>query len=487
MLQGRIVAALSSGLLALSFGLLGGCVEQESNQPTAADWKVIKQNILKKAPSPKYKVNADLEGKVTYIGLDVDRDKVRPGQPFTLTHYWKVNKPVPGWRLFVHLNDPSMSGKNFVNADHKPIGGRYPVTLWKAGEIIRDAHKVTLSGKWNKPMVYVYTGLWKGKLRMKPKGPSDGQNRVLAAKIPVDVSGVKGGKGAERKRVVALRTDKPVKLDGKLNDPVWQKAPSTGAFVDPMSGGEAKVKTEAKLAWNDKYLYVAFHNVDKDIWSKLRKRDDKLWTQEAVEMFIDADGDGEDYVELQVNPAGTIFDSYLPKYRKNDNAWNSKMKVAVEVNGTLNKRDDADESWTVEMAIPWADTKGKGKGDVKLPPRPGDVWRVNFFRLDRPEEKRQLAAAWSAPQVGDFHKLDRFGELVFADAAGKVPKAADKGNSDKAKQKAEPKGKKKAAAPTPSKGSGGTAGKVVRIANPQGSRTVHSLHEAKPVLPAKVK
>ena len=106
-----------------------------------------------------------------------------------------------------------------------------------------------------------------------------------------------------------------MKLDGKLDEAVWKDAASTGDFVRTMDGMKPDQKTTAKVLYDDKNLYVAFEMEDKDVWSTLTKPDDKLWTQEAVEMFIDADGDGKTYVELQANPKGAIFDSYLPAYR----------------------------------------------------------------------------------------------------------------------------------------------------------------------------
>ena len=151
-------------------------------------------------------------------------------------------------------------------------------------------------------------------------------------------------------------------------------------------------------------------------------------------MMIDADGDGKTYVELQVAPERHVFDSYLPEYRKYEDtidpkrkpfSWNSKMNAAVTVDGTLNKRDDQDKGWTVEMAIPLADVKGMDdKAALKLPPSVGDVWRVNLFRMDMPQGKPQQASGWSPPMVGDFHALDKFGELVFGDEKGSVPPPA---------------------------------------------------------------
>jgi hypothetical protein len=427
-----------------------GCVEQEPARPTEEDVKIIKQNILAQAPAMKHKVNADLEGKVVYLGLDVDRELIKPAEQFKLTHYWKVIKPVDDWEIFVHLNGPQKS--SFINADHKAIGGRYPASRWKAGEIIRDEQTISLPGDWKEPKLFIHTGMWKGRLRMKVKGPQDDENRILAATLTVAVSAA-AAQAAAPKRLVATRAKKAPKIDGKLDDEVWAKAASTGSFVDTLTGGAAGFRTEAKVAWDDSFLYVAFQNQDDDVWSTLKKRDDKLWTQEVVEVFIDANGDGKDYIELQVNPHNAVFDSYLPKHRDNQNDWNSKLKSAVVVEGTLDKRDDRDKGWTVEIAIPWADTKGRGDYELKLPPAVGDTWRINLFRMELPKNKPQLAGAWSPPLIGDFHKLDRFGQLVFGDEEGKAPekKAEPKKEEKKAEAKTDPEP---------------TAGNVVRMATP---------------------
>ena len=259
-------------------------------------------------------------------------------------------------------------------------------------------------------------------------GPHDAEGRVLAATVPVSAS---QAAPEPRRRYVARMVTKPPKIDGKLDDAAWASAPTTGPFVNTLTGAPVPQKTEAKLLWDKKFLYIGIENADADVWAKLDKRDDKLWTEEADEIMIDADGNGRTYVELQVAPNGNLFDTYLPERRKYEDtinpkmkpfSWNSKMIAKVRVDGTLNKREDQDKRWTTEIAIPLEDVKGMDdKSAVKLPPTPGDVWRVNLYRMDVPAGKPQQAAGWSPPMVGDFHALDRFGELVFGDAAGVVP------------------------------------------------------------------
>jgi len=422
--------------------LVGACVEQDEDKPSEDDMKVAKQSILTTAPTPKYAVNADLDGKLVYLGLDSDAVPIEPGKDVKITHYWKLVAPAgDGWRIFTHVEGPNH--QNFINADHTPVKGKYPVSAWKSGDIIKDEQTIRLPPNWPHQTVYVYTGLWRGSARLPIKtGAHDNEGRVLAAQIPVKAS---QAAPPPRKRYVARmlpKGTKPPTIDGKLDDAAWASAPWTGPFVNTLTGAALPQKTEAKLLWDSKFLYVAFDNEDTDVWSNLTKRDDKLWTQEADELMIDADGNGKTYVELQVAPTGAVFDTYLPEYRKYEDAvdpkkkqfsWNSKINAKVQVNGTLNKHDDQDKGWTVELALPLEDVKGLDKEQaVHIPPQPGDVWRVNMYRMDMPQGKPQQASGWSPPMVGDFHALDKFGELVFADdkgATAPAPAAMAAGNT----------------------------------------------------------
>ena len=252
----------------------------------------------------------------------------------------------------MHLEAPG-SNRSHLNADHVPIGGKYPVGAWKKGDIIRDIHRVSVPGNWAAPAVEIYVGLWKGKVRLKTTGgPHDADNRVRVATIPVEgAAGAPTAATPPKRMVVTKVKDGAIKIDGKLDEAEWATARTTGPFVKSMDGAAAESRGEARLLWDDKNLYVAFQLEDKDVWATKTARDDKLWTEEAVEVFLNADGDSATYVELQVNPKNVVFDSFLPKYRENQNDFDAGMKTAVVVDGTVDKRDDADKGWTVEMQI----------------------------------------------------------------------------------------------------------------------------------------
>ena len=138
--------------LLVSVSALAACVEQDDDKPSVDDMEAAKQNVLTTAPTPRYPVNADLDGKVVYLGLDVDPVPVEPGKDVTLTHYWKlVASPGDGWRTFTHVEGPGK--QSFINADHTPVRGKYPVGAWKAGDIVRDAHTIRLPPNWMKKSV----------------------------------------------------------------------------------------------------------------------------------------------------------------------------------------------------------------------------------------------------------------------------------------------------------------------------------------------
>ena len=64
---------------------------------------------------------------------------------------------------------------------------------------------------------------------------------------------------------------------------------------------------------------------------------------------------------------------------------------------------------SVEMAIPFADMLTA----PHIPPRAGDVWRANFYRIDRAEDGDEYSA-WSPTLRRNYHTPERFGALVFS-------------------------------------------------------------------------
>ena len=189
--------------------------------------------------------------------------------------------------------------------------------------------------------------------------------------------------------------------------------------------------TQVRMLWDEEQLYVLFIATDPDAWSTLADRDDRLWNEEVVEFYADPDGDGANCVEIEVNPLNTVVDLLLSKpWGQNGRGyfdWSPQFATAVHVEGTINDPSDRDQYWSVEMALPWsifASDMLDVAGGRQLPPRPGDEWRCNFYRYEPLRtgvvETAVEYSAWSPVGEIDFHRPDRFGTVVFAEASTQV-------------------------------------------------------------------
>ncbi len=214
------------------------------------------------------------------------------------------------------------------------------------------------------------------------------------------------------------RTKAPITIDGLLTDQEWGKAPVMDGFSDVFEpGAKVRYPTTAKMLWGDKYLYVAFECVDPDIWGKGTKHDEFIYVEDCAEVFIDPEGQGRHYFEVDVSAMNTVVDLMITRpdaigFTDINARYDVKgLKTAVKVYGTLNKHDDKDEKWTLEMAIPWSDFMGR---KVNVSPHDGDSWRINLFRCAGPKpypDSDQLLSWSKSPGV--FHQPKNFGVVTF--------------------------------------------------------------------------
>lgn len=409
---------------------LGACSEYDEPTLTPGQKKRVQAHLLTEA-TPQHKVGAIIEDQVELIGYDLDKTSLKPGETFRITYYIKgLKEKHDDNKIFVHLQGRKGDRRAWMNLDHHPVGGLHPLRKLKKGQIVKDVQTVTVKPDFSPGKAKIYWGLWKGPHRLKVHNAKDvkvdKEGRVVVAELTIE-----GDAKAAQKRdrlplsiASKLPAGKTITIDGKLDDDAWKPLRWTPYWVAPDGSKRLAPRTRAKFAWDDQYLYVGVHSQDDDVWGTFTERDSNTWEQEVIELFIDADGDKTDYLELQVTPANVVFDAKFAKHRsdlKVARAWNmAGLKTGAHVDGTLNERDDTDKGWTVEFAVPFAETPGS-----RTPPPHGSIWRVNLFRWDAPKAGRQQAAAFSPPIVGDFHALDRFGRLRFIDPAKVSPTAVN--------------------------------------------------------------
>jgi hypothetical protein len=223
---------------------------------------------------------------------------------------------------------------------------------------------------------------------------------------------------------VAHRVASPPTIDGALDDPAWSSAAWTEDFIDIEGTRKPAppMRTRAKVAWDAMNLYVAAEMSEPRVWATMKHRDEPLYQEQAFELFLDPDGDGKHYLELEINPLNTVFDLVMSKpYRDKGRADESidveGLRTAVRVNGTIGQAGDVDEGWTVEIAIPWAALKPLHRDAT--PPREGERWRVNFARMRRDAPNVKDAPprglwVWSSQGAVNMHAPERWGTIEFA-------------------------------------------------------------------------
>jgi hypothetical protein len=214
-------------------------------------------------------------------------------------------------------------------------------------------------------------------------------------------------------------TKKPPVIDGRLDDAAWSKAAWTTDFVDIEGAAKPapRFRTRVKMLWDDKFLYIAAEMQEPDVKATLTKHDSVIFKDNDFEMFVKPLPQTASYYEYEINALNTGWDLFLDKpYReggKADNSWDiENLQTGVSVQGTLNKSEDTDKGWTVEIAYPLSAFNSR-----QSVPRPeaGTMWRVNFSRVEwkagQPKEDNWV---WSPQYVVNMHVPDRWGYLRFA-------------------------------------------------------------------------
>jgi hypothetical protein len=252
------------------------------------------------------------------------------------------------------------------------------------------------------------------------------------------------------------RTTGPIKIDGKLDEPSWKLAPRSTPFVDIVTGKPAWFDTRVALLWDDAYLYFGFTAEETDVRATLTQRDSKIYEDNDMEVFIAAQ---DAYYEFEINAFNTVYEVFWiwkdifkpgslyygrPEFNP---ATHPTMELsgvgghvhprgerwgfldwdfpgllnAVHVDGTLNKPADRDKGWSVELAFPWKGLELLADGR-SLPPRDGDVWRIDCSRFEQPgPDGRPISptAGWTWNRHGyyDSHIPETFTYVHFSTQA----------------------------------------------------------------------
>lgn len=224
-----------------------------------------------------------------------------------------------------------------------------------------------------------------------------------------------GQRAAAGERWECRRAAGPITIDGRADEPDWQQALLIAPFRQPWAARPApaaRTSTAARLLWDDRFLYFFAEMEDHDLFADILEPDGRTWLNDVFELFFWPDAQREPYYEFQASAAGTKLDIYFARpgipfdeaRRDGTFAW----ETAVVRRGTLDRREDRDEGWSVEGRIPWSDFARTGGR-----PAEGDVWRFALCRYDYTQGQPPELSTCAPLSRADFHRRQDYAELRF--------------------------------------------------------------------------
>jgi hypothetical protein len=246
-----------------------------------------------------------------------------------------------------------------------------------------------------------------------------------------------------------LRAEEPIRVDGRLDEPVWQRVKWSEPFGLIHNGDPAPLETRVAMVWDDECLYVAYRVEDPDIRASMTGFNDHIYLKDDdVEFFFEGAGY---YYEMGLNALNKGYQirwtwieplvreqrfgeleelfkqpDYLyyvaregePIGRHADlNYQLPGLRHAVVVDGCINCPEIEDRGWTVEVALPWSGLR-EISGGRALPPKPGDMFRMTAYRCHHDRVNRKAKGwTWSIMGNDNIHIPERWNTIVFRDRA----------------------------------------------------------------------
>ena len=197
------------------------------------------------------------------------------------------------------------------------------------------------------------------------------------------------------KKIIAVRTTEPIRIDGVLSESVWQRPGATDFFQqDPNQGQPVSERTEVWVAYDDEALYVAarMHDAHPDsIVSRLARRDNDASSDEFA-VGIDSYHDKRNGFYFIVSAAGVLRDGILYNDDWSDGSWDGVWEAKPKINS---------DGWCVEIKIPFSQLRFEQHDQY--------VWGINFERVIARKKEQSYLVYTPRNESGS---VSRYPELV---------------------------------------------------------------------------
>jgi len=173
----------------------------------------------------------------------------------------------------------------------------------------------------------------------------------------------------EKKTLTATRISETPKIDGVLDDTVWNNLPYYGDFnmLEPGTQGDISFgyQTRVQLAYDDTAVYIAAYMEDpnpSNIASQFSQRDDVRAQADFIAVALNTYNDGTNETRFGVTSAGTIFDSKI-SINDEDLGYNVVFESKISMDS---------KGWYAEFKIPY--------NALRFPELEIQNWSINFYR-----------------------------------------------------------------------------------------------------------
>ncbi|RED45384.1 carbohydrate binding protein with CBM9 domain [Winogradskyella eximia] len=179
-----------------------------------------------------------------------------------------------------------------------------------------------------------------------------------------------------KKSLNIQRTEQAPKIDGILDDAIWQNSEIATGFVSnrPEIGKSAlsEERTEVKMTYDDKAIYVAAYLYDdpSKIMKQLTNRDNFGQTDYFI-LVLNPNNDAQNDTSFYVFSSGQQADAIENPTIGEDFGWNAVWDSAVKI---------MDDGWIVEMKIPYR--------TLRFADQEEPTWGAQFHREFRRSRSR---------------------------------------------------------------------------------------------------
>ena len=191
----------------------------------------------------------------------------------------------------------------------------------------------------------------------------------------------------ELPRMSAHRTSEAIKVDGVLDEPVWQNVEPIRQLyqIQPNQGDPATEQSEVRILYDDKKLYFGFiffdSEMDKVVANDMRRDSSGLRSNDYGFLLLDTYNDRRNAVFFRFTPVGGMEDTAVSNSGGSlDTSWDIVWECRCRIN---------EDNWTAEIAIPFSQLRFE-KNEVMN-------WGLNFGR--EIARKREIAAWNEAPKT----------------------------------------------------------------------------------------